>query len=151
MTSATRMAIGIPLTIIGVLCFGVFTTIALISQWLGYGGIVASVVSLLVVFGAGALLCPSNWKVGFFIAIGGLVGVIFFVLLAWAIVPHWEGSTIHDLGPMAFSLLFIGLGWFSLAIMVNGLGMLSGRRILPRISKVHSDTTPQPPDEPGEE
>ena len=80
MTSETRMAIGIPLTIIGVLCFGVFTTIALISRWLGYGGIVASVVSLLVVFGAGALLCPSNWKVGFFVAIGGLVGIIFFGL-----------------------------------------------------------------------
>ena len=57
---------------------------------------------------------------------------------------------IDDAGPMAFSLLFIGLGWFSLATMMNGLGMLAGRRIFPKITKEAVGTTPQPPDEPDQ-
>ena len=147
--SAARIAIGILLSIIGIICFIVFMWKGIYRG--GYGDIVACVISLFSAFGGGLLLSSGTWKGGLIIASFGLLGTSVAGLLAWVAASSIENAGVEYMGEFFMFLIFTTLAALALAVMVLGLGMSFGTLMIPRMSKGHSGTTPQPPTELGEQ
>ena len=135
MKSSTRAAIGIPLSIVGAVCFIGFMWIG-VFKMVGWGYIAASVIFLFAVFGGGVLVSLPKW-IGLLFTISGSVGAIFFGLLAW--FGGWSMGILHDVVSFLILLIFGTLAGISSALLVNGLGSLFGCWLLPGFSKIDSN------------
>ena len=153
MNTAVRTAAGIPLTLIGMTCFIVFMWKGLWA-WVDYGDIAASVVSLFSVFIGGVLVHPLGRRVGENVTVFGFMGAFLAGLFAYLTLSGPKGGVV-DIGELLMFLVCGTLAAISLAVMVFGLGILSGALIIPTKGERDSKTTPPAtdafPDEPSEE